>query len=281
MKRYLVILLVLTTILSSCGKHKKGSSETTSGTATTSMAMDADAAGEHFDKVWSYTSSADNLVAKVHATLSLGDESMSTSGTLRMRKDEGIQISLVDPLLGIMELGKLVFTKSEVVVVVRVKKQYGRVPYSQVSFLRKANVSFSSLQALFWHELFEPGATKPDPKSFIFVPENDNVNISYADDMLSYMFVSDKSGLISKTEITGTQDKRFRLWFDYGDFSMFLKKQFPKEISLSFTDGSRITSIKLELSSIKNNSDWELSTTVPNGYEKMDFEKLFNNLMKQ
>ncbi|MCQ2095348.1 MAG: DUF4292 domain-containing protein [Bacteroidaceae bacterium] len=279
MNKKIIIAIMLVALLSSCGKHRKGDSSQPSSHADSSYVMDEKASSEHFDKVQAYATTADNLVAKVRATITLGDDKLSTNGTIKMRKGKGIQISLVDPVLGILEFGKLVFTESEVIVIVRVKKQYGRVPYSQVSFLHRANITFNSLQALFWHELFQPGVAMPDPKAFVFAPDKDNVNVMLADDMLSYLFITDASGLITKTEITGTQDKRYRLWFDYADFSDFSRKRFPKDMRLSFTDGSRTTSIRLELNSLKNNPDWELSTTIPDGYEKIDFEKIFNNLM--
>lgn len=283
MKRIYFISLLLLVVLSSCGsKHKKNSETTAEPTAVKANTMEEAEARTLFDKVVGNASSSDNLVAKVHVELDLNGESNSTSGTLRMRKGEVIQISLVDPFLGVMELGKLTFTPTEVLVLVRVKKQYVRVPYSQVSFLQKANINFNSLQALFWHELFEPGRQVPRMEAFSFIPENDNASINFTDNLLAYNFTTDKTlGLISKTEVTGAKDTRYKLWFDYSDFTTFAKKQFPKNINLSFTDGTKASSLKLELSSLKNNADWEYSTTVPEGYERLNFEKIFNNLLSK
>lgn len=282
MKKIYLIFLSMLIIFSSCGsKHKKGK-QTTEETAVAGVAILDDAEAKlHFDKVMATSLTTDNLVAKVHAELDLNGETNSTSGTLRMRKGEGIQISLVDPLLGIMELGKLTFTPTEVMVVVRVKKQYVKVPYAQVSFLEKANINFNSLQSLFWHELFEPGSQTPRQSSFSFEPENENININYTDNFLTYHFITDKAeGKITKTEITGANDTRYRLWFDYGNYTDYAKKQFPKNICLSFTDGTKSFSLKLELSSLKNSSEWELSTAIPDGYDRLDFERIFTNLLK-
>lgn len=277
------ISLIICGLMVACGGKKKStnsdSGELQNVNATTTNAID-EVFVKHFSKVMSNKTNAQNLVAKVHVSLALNDKELSTSGTLRMKKDDVIQLSLVDPLLGLMELGKMEFTEDKVLVVVRLKKMYVEVPYSKVSFLKQANVDFNSLQALFWNEVFEPGYFNPDANSYTYENDNENINLKFTDKLLAYKFITnEKSGLLTKTEITGSKDNSYKLWFDYAGFTSFEKKQFPQNITLSFTDSKNSTSLKMELSNLKNTSGWETRTSVPNGYDKAEFESIFKSLM--
>ena len=282
-KKTTYIMLALTAItlmLASCGTKKKAveTTESDNGTAKTEQ---TELAEKYFSKITANKSTAQNLVAKAHVTLGLGGETLSTNGTLRMRKDDVIQLSLVDPLLGIMELGRMEFTENKVLVIVRVKKLYVEVPYSKVEFLSLANVSFNTLQSLFWNELFEPGYFTPQAESYTYSLNATDVNLNIVDGILRYDFTATQSeGLISKTEITGSKDTTYSLRFDYSQFAQFAKKQFPNSITLTFTDGNKDMTLQIELNSLKDSSDWENRTTVPASYDKADFDTIFKMLVK-
>ena len=276
----MLALTVITLMLASCGTKKKAveTTESDNGTAKTEQ---TELAEKYFSKITANKSTAQNLVAKAHVTLGLGGETLSTNGTLRMRKDDVIQLSLVDPLLGIMELGRMEFTENNVLVIVRVKKLYVEVPYSKVEFLSLANVSFNTLQSLFWNELFEPGYFTPQAESYTYSLNATDVNLNIVDGILRYDFTATQSeGLISKTEITGSKDTTYRLRFDYSQFAQFAKKQFPSTITLTFTDGNKDMTLQIELNSLKDSSDWENRTTVPASYDKADFDTIFKMLVK-
>lgn len=93
-----------------------------------------------------------NYTAKVHVTLKQKGKDVSTSGSLKMRWNDVIQISLVDPLIGITEIGRLEFSKDNVLIVDRINKQYVRETYASISKLAKQEVSYEYIQALFWAE---------------------------------------------------------------------------------------------------------------------------------
>ena len=120
------------------------------------------AADKYMSLVASNNSTQANLTAKVKVVVDVDGKSVSTSGSLKMKKNDVIQLSLVDPLLGVMELGRMEFTKTRVLIIDRVNKQYVDLPYSDVSFLKQANIDFNTLQSLFWHEVFEPGKKMDD-----------------------------------------------------------------------------------------------------------------------
>ena len=231
--------------------------------------------------VASNNSTQANLTAKVKVVVDVDGKSVSTSGSLKMKKDDVIQLSLVDPLLGVMELGRMEFTKTRVLIVDRVNKQYVDVPYSDVSFLTKANIDFYTLQSLFWHEVFEPGKKTAKASDFQYQDSGDNINITFIDKMLTYKFETQKKqGQLNHTLITNNTDQTYRFAFSYDKFTSFYNKPFPREMTMSFTTADQKTSLSMSLSSLKNASDWVARSSAPSKYTKANPETLFKMLVK-
>ena len=64
--------------------------------------------------------------------INLGQKDLSVNGTLRMKRNDVVQLSLT--FLG-MEVGRMEFTPSDVLIIDRFNKQYVRASYDEVSFL--------------------------------------------------------------------------------------------------------------------------------------------------
>lgn len=261
--------------MGSCGTSKK----TAEPSFDASMPV---VPAEHFALVQNNFSQEKNLVSKVNFTLVVNGKSLSTNGTLKMRKDDVIQLSLVDPVLGMMELGRLEFTPTKVLLVDRMNKQYIDVPYSELDFLKKANVDFNSLQSLFWNEVFEPGNPSPKASSFKYrSTDNSLVCMNYTDKMLAYSFETERAtGELRKSTIISTDRGNYQLEFDYSDFTDFEKGRFPKNLVLTFSDGIQQMSLSFNLGSIRNSSEWVTRTTVSSKYKKADVETIFKKLVK-
>lgn len=261
--------------MGSCGTSKK----TAEPSFDASMPV---VPAEHFALVQNNFSQEKNLVSKVNFTLVVNGKSLSTNGTLKMRKDDVIQLSLVDPVLGMMELGRLEFTPTKVLLVDRMNKQYIDVPYSELDFLKKANVDFNSLQSLFWNEVFEPGNPSPKASSFKYrSTDNSLVSMNYTDKMLAYSFETERAtGKLRKSTIISTDRGNYLLEFDYSDFTDFEKGRFPKNLVLTFSDGIQQMSLSFNLGSIRNSSEWVTRTTVSSKYKKADVETIFKKLVK-
>ena len=236
---------------------------------------------KYLSMVTSNNTTQTNLTAKVKVVVDVDGKSNSTSGSLKMKKNDVIQISLVDPLLGVMELGRMEFTKTRVLIIDRINKQYVDLPYSDVSFLKQANIDFNTLQSLFWHEVFEPGKSSTKAADFQFKDNGNNIDITFVDHMLTYKFATKKQqGQLQETVITNNTDKNYRFAFNYDNFTTFYSKPFPREMTMAFTASSQTTSLSLTLSSLKNSSDWTARSTAPSKYTKADPEKLFKALVK-
>ena len=276
-KRNNILLPFAFLLLTACGSQKTVIEPPLDG-PTMILTFNAD---NHMKSLVANRLSVENVTAKVRVRVAMGDRSISTTGTLRMRRNDVIQISLVDPLVGIAEVGRMEFTPTNVLIIDRFNKQYIDVPYKEVSFLQRANVDFNTLQSLFWNEVFEPGKSTPSADDFQFTHQQTAVLMDYNDRMLNYHFKTtfDK-GQLYQTTITSPTDKTARFAFDYDDFEDFDRRPFPRDMVMSFQMGNRAASLSFELSNVRSNSDWQAHTPAPSKYKKADAEAIFRSLVK-
>lgn len=270
------IFLCAAFILASCGSQKKALDDT----LNTGIVTQKSSASKVIESVKANNLETNAVTAKIKARIDVDGKDISTSGTLKMKKDEVIQVSLVDPILGITEVARLEFGKDRVLVIDRLNRRYIDEPYSKVSFLQKANINFDALQSLFWNEIFQVGKTNVDPDKFNYMEVTDNiVSLDYEDRLLTYSFTAEKdNGHLTKTEVHSPTNAAHRLTIDYSNFEDFNGKDFPSGICLQFKSGQKIMSLAFNLSSLRENAGWEAHSSVSKKYEKVDAEKLLKIL---
>lgn len=93
------------------------------------------------------------LTARIRATVTMDGKDISTSGTLRMRQDDVILLSLLDPILGITEVGRVEMSQNDFLVIDRLNKRYVKARYDEVQFLRQKGIGFSEIQEHVWNEV--------------------------------------------------------------------------------------------------------------------------------
>ncbi len=263
-------------VLFSCGTSRKAQ-----GDADMSKQTESAVPVDYFYRVVNNASKAENLTAKVKVTVSNGKKTISTSGTLRMKKNDVVQISLVDPIIGIAEVGRMEFTKDKMLVIDRVNRRYVSVAYNNIGFLKNAKVDFYALQALFWNEIFEPGKKEPEEKAFSLKKNRNTVNLNYSDSMLAYDFeTSLDDARLHKTSVDDNGVKKYSLSCSYSDFTDFEGGMFPKNIKLTFNGGKETMSLSMQLSSLRNESGWLARTTVPSKYSSVKPEDILKMLVK-
>jgi hypothetical protein len=281
----LIILFALTGVVNAaCGSQKstvKGDTIPGSGSSGTFVQT------EYFSQLNANKSKEKCLTAKIKCEVSMDGKSISTSGHLRMKKDDVIQISLLDPLVGMMEVIRMEFTKDMMLMVDRYNKKYIYVPYGEVDFLKKCDIDFIALENLFWNHIFVPAKPEAEASDFVFekpdgtAPDtSSDVTLKYVDDHLTYCFNTSKAvKRLVETVITGNRDKNSKFAFSYANFQPFHGTEFPNEMIMSFIMGSKNASLSFVLSSVKNKSGWETRTKIPTKYTKEDPERIFRSLM--
>lgn len=273
LKKFLPFL-ALTLLLAACHSPQG----LTRDTSATKAEAPADAA--YKQKVMANAQTATCITAHTKVTLTTGGKDLSCSGTLRMKRDDVIQLSL--SVLG-FEVGRMECTQDGVLILDRYNKQYVRASYGQVSFLSQAGLDFHALQALFWDELFAPGSadvTAQLPR-FRLSSAGDHTLLALTDaPRLEYDFLTlTASGVVDRLTVFGknTSDKG-TFTFRYGDFTTFNGKPFPQQMDLSIAGTGRDVSLSLSLSRLSTKSDWATRTEVSAKYKQRSADEILRHL---
>ncbi len=223
------------------------------------------------------------VTSKMSLELRVDGKDLSVGGSCNLKRNEVIQLSLV--ALGFMEVGRLEFTPQYMMMINRMGREYVKVDYADVPYLRQAGVDFYSLQALFWSDLFVPGKEGKWQESDFTVTESEGnpVFTSRGDALLRCRFVTDMlTGLIRNTSVTvGASASSSCLNWTYRHFANVEQKSFPDEMQLSVTGAGKDLTARFSLSNLKWNAKKIELTAEPGGkYKRVSPDLILKQLMK-
>ncbi|MCD8312796.1 MAG: DUF4292 domain-containing protein [Bacteroidales bacterium] len=273
-------------LLASCGTSK--STISTSGTASSESSKAGEKNLEYLRKVYDNEVYAQNLSSKIKFTITAGAKDVSVSGSLKMKKDEVIRIQLTP--LGIMEAGRIEFTKDYVLIMDRINKEYIKADYTQVDFLKENGLDFYALQALLWNSLYVPGTQKitdSSLKNFTVVSDDALKNnlVSLKKGKMDYVWETDKtSGQIKAVNVTYTDNSgSTEFGCTYDSFKSLGTKNFPTDITLNLHSdvikGTNTLSMKIAISSMDTSDDWETYTDVSSKYKQVSVQDVMKKIM--
>lgn len=293
MKKIVYVILVVATVLTSCGTKKAVTSDgkklekTTSDTVTAQQQQKL----QFVQKVSDQALYQKNIVSKLSFNLKNGEKSISVPGSLHMRKDDVIRIQLMVPIIG-TEVGRLEFTKDYVLIIDRLHKEYIKADYGKVDFLHANGINFYSLQALFWNQLFLPGKqrvgeTQLEQFDVDLTAKGNLQPVILRQDKMTFTWDADKvSALIHEAAISyaaGTP-KASSLHWSYADFRAFGSKQYPHQHTIHFKSNAvkqkKDITVTFSLSGVSADSKWEPRTTVSEKYKAVKAEDVLKKLMK-
>lgn len=280
--------------LASCASKKAVTSAvpaTTGGQPALADGQPALTTGAYVRKVCDNSVYADNIVGNATLRIKGEGKDLSVPGALRMRRDKVIRLQVFLPLLG-TEVARVEFTPSYVLLVDRMHKEYVKADYTQVDFLKNNGLSFYSLQALFWNQLFVPGEQKlgesamkkfsvdpslsPDAASIAL--DNGNISCQWTTDKATGRIDAASVGYKSSSHGTSTLD-----WL-YSGFTAVGVKQFPASQTFTFTTTAtqkrRSVSLTVKMSGVKTSSDWDAATEVSPKYKRIDTADILNKLLQ-
>lgn len=211
--------------------------------------------------------SAPALTAKVRADLAGFGGDISVSGNLRMKRDELIQLSF--NFIG-MEVARIEFSPTEVLVVNRMRKEYFRAPYTAVPQVAALGLDFRALQAVFWNELFAPGTPAGSELGSqlhrFALSERDGRTLLVLSDTprVSYVFHTLPSTrritLFEAVDRTGGTGATLSCNYDGFKRVEGLKATFPSTVKLAATLPGKEMRIDLSLTRISTSADWQKTT---------------------
>lgn len=275
-----ILLPLLCLMLAACGTKKQATSSvsgTAAGTEATVSPMQT-----IVQTVNANRQNETAITAKMNFSFASGTKSASIGGSLRMKRNEVIQLSLVT--FGILEVGRIEVTPDYFMGIDKVNKQYLKVAFQDVPFLKTAGIDFYTLQSLFWDELFLLGSNAmPTEKQFKKSTESDIITLTNADSrhaVLTFM-VNTLANIVQQTVVSPhTQGSTPYLTWDYSGHSPLGGKSFPTMHFLTITAGSKTIKVAISLSNLRNDSGWETRTNLPGGnYREVTLDQLMSKLM--
>ena len=283
------LFIAFTLVLAGCRSSKKAPKDTdvTSEVSTSQVSTRQTTEERALSSVIATQQTAKGLRSRVGIKLRYGSKSASASGQMKMKRDEIIQVTVM--ALGIMEVGRLELTPSQLLVIDRVNKQYIQVGWRDVPELAEAGIDFSTFQALFWNELFVPGmSTSPAVTDFDITKESSTLVVTpktsraNTKKLVTSFHVGTSPAQLQQTRVAPS-DGRYNMSFlcTYSDWGKLDGKHFPKSMYLSVGEGSKNYSLTLDHSSLQADEQMgDLTSRVPSGYKRVTLEQIMRMLTK-
>ncbi len=278
--RFLMMALIaVSMILSSCKSNKKMESDKTKVTQQNVLSEQ-----EFLKQV--NTAADINLqyvASKVKFSIEVGQQKLNLTGNLRIKRNDVIRLQLM--AFGFVEAGRMEFTKDYVLIMDRINKQFLKVPYDYIDFLRNSGINFYTLQAMFWNELFIPG------KEYVKAKELDNFTTDFGGDEavvyldrgnLAYSWlVNQESHRIKMANITyrNPYSGNTMLTWDYLGYGILNGKLFPDDMKVTLTTPKQEVKLSIKLNYLKVDDQWELRTTVSDKYRQVKIDELLGRIM--
>ena len=264
-------------VVAGCGSTRKVVNE------TPSLQVAAVQKQEFLQKVSDNAQHVRFITSKVKFSVEVGPQQLTLTGNMKMKRDDVIRLQLM--AFGFVEAGRLEFTKEYVLVMDRINKQYLKVPYQQLDFMRNSGLDFYALQALFWNELFQPGKTRMTDellKSYAADLEADDAVISMESGKLSYRWLADKGTAQVKMANILFKDKyrgNYQLNWDYQDFKLNGRKKFPMDHKIKFTTPDKEVKFDMILNYMGADEEWETRTEVSGKYRQVSVDEILRRFM--
>jgi hypothetical protein len=281
-------LMLMALVVVSCGTKKTVVDNSTDVKTVTGTEDAEQLKLNYMRRVYDNAVYTQNIVSNIDFSIDTGSKDISVGGSLHMRKDDVIRIQLT--AFGLMEVGRLEFTKDYVMIVDRIHKEYIKADYNKVSFLQRNGLNFYSLQALFWNMLFMPGTktvTDDMLKQFALNIQSSSamVPVNLKQGNMSYVWQTEsKTGQIKQTEITYADKSSgtTKIICKYDDFKPVGTKMFPHMLTLNgktqATQKPRDVKVGIKLKGVKMDKDWETRTTLSGKYKAVSVEEVLEKI---
>jgi hypothetical protein len=273
-----VAVLALPLVLVSCKSHKKATTDNTTKVTVKK--------GDLVASVWDNAQTGRFLTSKVKFSMEVGPQKLTLTGNLRMRRHDVIRLQLM--AFGFVEAGRIELTKEYVLIMDRINKQYMKVPWVSVDFLRNSGINFNTIQSLFWNELFVPEDSNFDnPKEKGSGPYNvmesgDDMILSLESSKLDYSWLVRKktaqigmANIQYKDKVNGIS----QLNWDYEEFKTLNKTQFPHKHIITLSTGGKEVKMGMTLNHIGADTEWEARTEISNKYREVSVDEIIRRFM--
>ena len=230
------------------------------------------------------------VTSKVKFSVEVGAQKLTLTGNLKMKRDDVIRLQLM--AFGFVEAGRIEFTKDYVLIMDRINKQYLKAPWMQVDFLRNSGLDFTSMQALFWNELFKPNpvivgkkvAASDTTAIYTTIESGDDMIIQLNEGKMDYSWLVGRSDVAIKMANIQYKDRfnpenSAQLNWDYDKFEMLSGKKFPTKHTVALTTAKKDVKLGMTLNYLGNDTEWETRTEVSNKYREVTVDEILRRFM--
>lgn len=280
------LLLLLSLVLTACHSSREvtttptGTTSTTPATTTVTPSRSTTAADDYVARVNANAQTASAVTARIKMTVNAGGKELSAGGTLRMKRDDVVQLSLT--FMG-FEVGRMEFYPQNVLIIDRYNHRYVRAAYSDVTFLKQAGLDFSALQSLFWGELFVPGQTAvPTDSDFSLSASGDHTLLTLLHGRsLDYDFLTNTAAAtLSRLTVRGkSSGSRGTFVWNYDGYTPLDGHPFPTTMECAVSGLSKNYGFSLTLSKLGNDTNWEGHTTLSDKYTEYPADAILGALL--
>ena len=272
-----VAVLALPLVLVSCKSHK---------TTTTDTNLTTFKKGDLISNVQENAQTGKFFTSKVKFSVESGPQKLTLTGNLRMRRHDVIRLQLM--AFGFVEAGRIELTKEYVLIMDRINKQYLKVPWISVDFLRNSGIDFNTIQSLFWNELFVPenmNFDKPNEKGsgpYNMMESGHDMILSLEASKLDYSWLVDRqtafiemANVMYKDKVNGAS----QLNWDYEDFKPLNKNMFPYKHVITLNTGGKEVKLGMTLNHIGSDTEWEPRTLISNKYREVSIDEILRRFL--
>ncbi len=224
---------------------------------------------------------ARGIRGKMNLTLRTGSSPLSASGTIKMKRDEIIQISIT--ALGLLELGRMELTPEYLFIQDRYHKRYIKANWNDIPSLQSAGIDFTALQAFFWNELYVPGSralpTDDDYEHKSVSPKICLQPKLGQQVMEALFYTNDSKELVQQTSLVARNGKmRFdglcRSW------TRLDGKQFPADMYMAFSVGDKGYTLELTFTRLQvDEAMGDITTSLSDGkYTRVELGEILKGL---
>ena len=260
-------LLALTLLLAGC-KSKK---------AIQGLEGETSFAIAHLAAVTPDTMTLQHLAGNANIRLSLNGSDMSIKGKLRVKRGEGVQISITP--LGLVEAACIDFMPQSIRFINKLSKTYTEVPYHEAKVIGLSGINYKVLEAIFLDYAFLPDGRPAchGIKELAVEDMGQHYHLTTkGNTAMQYRFLVEKESgaLVSCNGHSSTGES---IKCDYSSFKELGSMLFPNDISINFKGDA---DVKLNFGLEKtSNKSFTLSTrNINNSYRKQSIDDFIKSI---
>ena len=220
----------------------------------------------------------ENLSGSVKLAADVAGKSFSSSGTVRIKSGEGVQIGIVP--LGLFEVACLEFLPLNLRFINKLEKEYADVPYVSVDFLQKSGIDYSMLESVLLNRIFIPGRGAGNVEtdfSYSVTPEHVVATTGEIDGIVYTFTVERATGNLVTT--VGKHSSGATVTCTYGNFASLDGRPFPNTVSLVLGGVGKPASLTFRFSGLKT-KNVSLTQRKVSSYDKIPVGDIVDALGK-